>query len=137
MKETEAQQICLEVIKEVKNLLEIIVQDYENDGIFDGEPLVILEPYNRGYLLKVEASYDWRKCEEMDAPSFIPQVYIQPGTFFESYLYEGEKARIECSFYKANALGYQTEDTKISNLTEFKAVAIEWKEKCLHQLKNM
>ena len=67
-----------------------------------------VEVYNRGYELRIDVKYDWKKTLELpeDAQNMIMTLqtspWIQPESFFESKLVDDGSARIEAKAFKTS-----------------------------------
>ena len=67
-----------------------------------------VEVYNRGYELRIDVKYDWKKTSEFpeNVQNMImilqSSIWIQPESFFESNLVDNGSARIEARAFKTS-----------------------------------
>ena len=132
----EIQQICLKAIKLIFNAMEIFLQRIETENYLCEEPTLILEPYNTGYIIKIDyLAWNYRNKEVEKYMKFRTHIYLQPCTFFEEYL-KDDTAHLEYSLLTPNKNGYTSGRTDVGGMDDLKTIARKWAEGLITEINN-
>lgn len=134
----EAQQICLQNVTEVFECLVKRFTEFEENGLFRDEPVLEMEPYNRGYQIKVDAWFDYTKEDADKLPAMFRTPFLHPGTFFQDYLEEGKDASMEFGYISPDQFsGQTTGKANVCTIGQFKAYATAWCEGMKKQIEEL